>query len=206
MVNVLQSDSHILIIFLGFVVLILSILLFFFHQHYKLGCGFGCNCIECVNLQHILYFANDIIFLIKIGFCLFTGMSLILATLNFHQTNILNLLLILLVIRFFGAIFSSKKNLSSVFFFPLIYYLYDGPMTPRMVEKRNPKYPYSFKGMIINNKAQCLVAVHGWISSWWRAASSDSIFCIILSTIDIKIYPMLSSLFGWPYMLSVLHS
>lgn len=82
---------------------------FFFHQHYKLGCGFGCNCIECVNLQHILYFANDIIFLIKIGFCLFTGMSLILATLKFHQTNILNLLLILLAIRFFGAIFSSKK-------------------------------------------------------------------------------------------------
>lgn len=95
-------------------------------------------------------------------------MSLILATLNFHQTNMLNLLLILLVIRFFGAIFSSKqtnKNLSNVFFFPLIYYLYDGPMTPRMVEKINPKYPYSFKGMIINNKAQCLVAVLGWISS-----------------------------------------
>lgn len=49
-------------------------------------------------------------FLLKFLFvCLFIRMSLILAILNLHQTNMLNLLLILLVIRFFGAIFSSNK-------------------------------------------------------------------------------------------------
>ena len=122
-------------------------------------------------------------------------MSLILAILNLHQTNLLNLLLILLVIRFFGAIFSSNKIFLVSFLFPLIYYLFDGPITLGMAEKRNMKYPHFLKGMIINNKAQCLVAVLGSVSSWWRAASSDSIFYIILSRIDIEICPMLSSLF-----------
>lgn len=120
LVNVLQSNSHILIISLVFVVLTLSIL-FFFHQLYQTGIVVIAATVLNVLIYNILYFANDIIFLIKICFCLFIRMSLISAILNLHQTNMLNLLLILLVIRFFGVIFSSNKiSLVSSFIYSYI--------------------------------------------------------------------------------------